>query len=343
MGGDALTLALPVRSDPQPTLLPIPVTTTPKFVTIESPSSATWKLKPSDNDSSILELFESRAPDASRPIAELLWPSDLNRDGGVVFRWTDNASSNPNVEGLRNMRFAYPDGKLFLREPTHVPSLAPSLSEKAPQYRWLLSTPPDMRQTKTTLQVAEKNQDATDELGDAAGRKGAAKSKTAPLIYRWLAPIESAAGKKLRGLLEVSLKDESPVRVRIRTDLQIGREISIGLVAVASLDPAFGWQGITPPTIAASVDRLTELRTNSTRLLTLVEQQYSQAVQSDARTLLRQRRDRLEDQEKMLEQYSERLAELQLLVARIEAELTVEMSISTAWADSMQTIFVAKD
>lgn len=326
-------LQLPDRGDTAPLELPIHAGIQPQQLSLQHPSASTWNMLPSSAfDRLVIVPSGNESPDSA--VAVLIWPD--SEKASPTFQWGELAASNPAVESLRNARLSGSGLPVYLREPEIIEPLAVDFTTTS--HRWPLKTLPDTKQTITTLRLLDRQKNDRPQDVKLEGKP----VKQTPLIFQWLVPVDAQAGRKTRGLVEIRQTDEAPVRIRIRADLQIGRSVDVETIAIAALEPNGGWTALNNQTLPATLDRLGIVKENLSTTLNQVRQQYTSASSKDLKSLLRRKRDYLEQQETSTTLYGERLAELQILVGRIQTELDWHVTIATAWPDDQQTIFATK-
>ncbi|XZE55253.1 hypothetical protein SH139x_001254 [Planctomycetaceae bacterium SH139] len=170
--------------------------------------------------------------------------------------------------------------------------------------------------------------DAGADAGQNAGKE--IDLERAPLSFRWLTEISDDDQRSSRGLLEIQESDESPVRVRVRVDLRRGRQLELKVITAATLQPELGWRAVTHQGVIELSDSTAAAATEIEQSLSVTRAAYERAEESQQRSQLRARRRMLEDQQNLAKTWLERLAALRRLLARIERELQLQITIAEA-------------
>jgi len=143
----------------------------------------------------------------------------------------------------------------------------------------------------------------------------------------WLAPIRAARGRNHRGILELARGDEADVRIRLRFDLRLGREAELEVVAAATLDRGFTWHRVHTAAIPAMIDSWTATRGALESQRRAVENTLDQLPQSPLRTALRGKEKSLLELDRQATAILERIGQLQQLLAEIETQLVLRLTI----------------
>lgn len=224
------------------------------------------------------------------------------------------------IEGAGDVPEAQPDN-IPAGGPQHAPAISLRFTEDRQSLNWNLATVPNLRRCTASLEVipraAANDQDAAVDAGESDQP-----------AYRWLVAIAEQTGRTPRGLLELSEADESDVRVRIRFDLRLAKQVQLNIRQAATIDGGLTFFPASETSLLAMLDQLTAQKVAIENQLQNVRNLLELAERTETRKALRRRRSELEELEKWSQQALARMAELRQLVARIETMLAVELRVA---------------
>lgn len=262
-----------------------------------------------------------RGGDGSERAIALL---SVTGSGLASLSWTPLAAETATAEQLRNGRLRIGDQVVYLRTPTQSASVRLDLAQPRQTEQWLLAAQPDPRHSRTSISAAN-------------GAEGDGE----PLLVRWLNAAEENPARQVRALAEIRAEEESPVAVRVRLDVQRGRRLELEALSVATIEPTAGWQSATRDAITAAQERVDGQRLEIQRMLEVVRQRRSIADGRQLKRALRRQQEVLEHQQEVMSQWTERLAALQVMLARIASEIEWQIQVHTEWPDERQPIFLS--
>lgn len=308
----AMFVALPPLRDGvdgEGSLLAVPANVlsdaTLEFPTKESPYRV---VGPSDGDWSIENAATGQA------VAEMKAESD-----GLRFAWLETSASR-DLNSLSHACFSSGSGKqVYLRPSLEADAMPIDLASRDVTTKWDLTAPPEPKQTRLTLGL---NVPEGVDVG-------------------WIEPIENESPRKVRGIAVLSQRDSESVAVVIRVDIQTTKMMTARVRFGARLDPSMPWQWTDRKDVATTLAVVTQQMELADQRFAELEVAISQAGRSRARRLesrLEQQQEQLERQQKNLQLFSERLAELDQLIATLAGQAYLEADLTVSWPDRDQPV-----
>ena len=276
---------------------------TPLVLVAASTPASGWTVRENESDVDLARLFAGEPaeaePTASNPAA-------------LRFRWTEAADGDPAARLLPHGRLVSSSGKIrYLRPVVRAEPLRLNLQQSDSRWTWDLAHPILPQGAKMSLQFV---------LPDGIG-------------VGWIEPVDTISTRRTRGLAVLSETDGETVSVAVRFDIRCRRQLSLQLRYAGQLDPASPWRVLSTPmleSLAAQVtDRSVLIGSRSAQITTL----YRRADRDEKRTL-RPQRDALAEAADLLKKTSARIAELQSLVAKLESDARLQVSLSTDWSSA---------
>ncbi|MFG0264928.1 MAG: hypothetical protein ACF8AM_07200 [Rhodopirellula sp. JB055] len=209
--------------------------------------------------------------------------------------------------------------RVYLRPSLRGDAIAIDLADRDGKMKWDLVAPPEPK-------GARLNMDLLVPEGVDVG---------------WIEPIENESPRKVRGIAVLSQQDSESVAVVVRVDVQTTRMMTVRVRFGARLDPSMPWQWTDREDVSQTLAVVTRQMELADLRHAELEAAISRAESSRARRLearLDQQLDQLESQQKSLKMFSERLAELDQLIAMLAGQASLEAELFVSWADDEQPI-----
>ncbi len=245
------------------------------------------------------------------PVATIRTASD-----GTHLQWSESASDSPLASVLLHGRLRSGDGRMsFLRPKIEADPWPLSLDQADVRPTWDLRRPLPPRVSRISVGY-ELPRDI--ELG-------------------WIEPLEETDVRRGRAMAVLTPVDGESVALGMRLDIRGGRKLSCRIRFAARLDPAMPWQVISHSTLLQCCDQLTlqaAVLSRETQRLAAVYQQ----ADTLGRRVLRFKQERVKTQTESVREISSRVAELQSLIASLEADATIKLRVWVEWPDEQQTI-----
>ena len=154
---------------------------------------------------------------------------------------------------------------------------------------------------------------------------------------QWIEQIEPDSLRRARGTAVLTSSAAPDVSIGVRFNIRCSRKLSCRMRFAAKLDPSMAWQTVSSPLLANLAALLTQQATllsrESERLARLQKQ-----TKGAARRFLQLKRDRVQQQSDLVRTTSERTAQLQTLIAKIESEAALRVRVWVDWPDTEQTL-----
>jgi hypothetical protein len=291
---------------------------------LEMPGRSDWTLL--QDDQSETRWYLLVRDDVEEPLARMKASDAIAGDSSTwqwMFQWTETAAKYPTADALRNGRLRGENSIVYFRDPVRIDdSMLKWQLTGAVEFP--LTAPPENQRTETEIRVEPR---------------GKANEGSAPRVT-WLSPAQRPSDPRDQWLIEIAADAESPVRVRIRFDVSLEKELRIEQTAIAMLDPMGTWFKLdrsTPASMAASVGIA---MSNLHRFQAINEAQYDNAKTASQRAVLRDQREILDEREDQFEQFGERVEQLRELIHRIDRELRWSIIVESQWPESRQSIVI---
>ncbi|TWU15303.1 hypothetical protein [Allorhodopirellula heiligendammensis] len=260
------------------------------------------------------------------PIAVFEIDQDGGGDQALRFRWLAAASQTPSAESLIHGRITTAEGDVvYLRSSLDAQAIATDLSERDEKLKWLLGGPilHSVTHLRLDLQVPDD------------------------VSLRWMESADEESPQKTRAIALLTLKDSAePGELAARIDVRTSGSLSMRLRYGARLAPAMPWLWTDASSIRSSLDATTRQLELADEQLLQLETAISRAGKLRARrqeVALEIQRDSIEEAVRNGTLVAKRLAELDQLVALLDAEGQISLSLEVRWPDdSTQTILALR-
>ena len=252
----------------------------------------------------------------SKTVVALLSESD----DGTLLRWSETAAESPNASALSHGRMTSGRDTIFLRSVIESDSWPIRLDTPDVMPTWNLVDPIPPRATRFSLQLQLPE---TIEEG-------------------WIEPIQSASVRRSRALAVLTPRQEESVALGLRFDIRCSRKLSCRIRYAGRLDPALPWQVLSIPLLEQFADQLTQqsiLVSKESERLARVHEIAGPA----GRRILRLKQDRNDQLAASIRMASQRVAQLQSLIAALESEGSVRIRLWVAWPDVEQDILTMEN
>ncbi len=240
---------------------------------------------------------------------------------GLQHRWTATASKTASSTALIHGRLKTDSGDVVYLRPTIEADLWPIDLQRADvRPTWDLLGPMPPRATRFSI-----------EFDLPAGIEEA-----------WIEPIDPTSPRRSRAVAVLTPTDGESVALGVRFDIRGGRKLSCRVRYAARLDTAAPWQLVSDPMLQQLSDQLTSQAEQVSQQITHMSALYANA-DSGERRFLAPRREAIEQRADSLRQISDRLAELQSLVGKVEAGAKLKLSVWVQWpGGGSQTLLKTK-
>ncbi|MFK8114502.1 MAG: hypothetical protein AB8B91_20040 [Rubripirellula sp.] len=234
---------------------------------------------------------------------------------GIDLAWSKDAAGSASVSALAHGRVETDSGKIYLRPSIEAAPWPIRLDQPDVMPTWNLAhaIPPRVTNLTIDFQLPEEI-----ELG-------------------WIEPIEPGSLRRTRGLAVLTPKDSESISLGIRFDIRCSRKLTVRVRFAARLDPSMPWQIVSNSMLDQLANQLTAQASLVSAEATRLERVASTAG-STGRRYLRIKQDRNDDRGEMVRTTSLRVAQLQSMIAGLEAEGAVEMKVWVQWPDSQQVL-----
>ncbi len=139
----------------------------------------------------------------------------------------------------------------------------------------------------------------------------------------WIEPIEPESLRRARGLAVLTPKDGESVSLGIRLDIRCSRKLSCRVRYAGRLDASMPWQVVSTPLLEQFANQLTQQAILVSREATRLDAVYEIAG-SSGRRILRVKQNRNDALAETIRTASQRVAQLQTLIATIEADAAIQ-------------------
>ncbi|KLU06650.1 putative transmembrane protein [Rhodopirellula islandica] len=209
--------------------------------------------------------------------------------------------------------------RVYLRPSLRGDAIGIDLADRDGKMKWDLAAPPEPKGARLSMDLVVPE-------GVDVG---------------WIEPIENESPRKVRGIAVLSQQDSESVAVVVRVDVQTTRMMTVRVRFGARLDPSMPWQWTDREDVSQTLAVVTRQMELADRRHAELDSAISRAESSRARRLearLEQQLDQLENQQKSLKMFAERLAELDQLIAMLAGQASLEAELFVSWPDDEQPI-----
>ncbi|MFG0290042.1 MAG: hypothetical protein ACF8CQ_17810 [Rhodopirellula sp. JB044] len=257
------------------------------------------------------------------PIAELQTQSnDGPAASGLAFRWLPASTTFRRSADLAHARLRGEQGDLvYLRPQLDAEAILLALKKRDEKLKWNLAGPVDGAATRfnVTLHVPDD------------------------VAVEWIEPINETSPRKTRGIALLTLKDSpEAAALAVRMDVRTTSSLSMRIRYGGRLDPSMPWQWTDAKTIRSTLEAVTRQLQLADEQLLMLDAAISRADKMRARrqeAALEMQRDQIEEAVKGGTTMAKRLAELDQLVALLDADGKITSELNVHWPDgSIQTL-----
>jgi hypothetical protein len=264
-------------------------------------------------DESNWEIHDSRK---KMPIAGITAGGD-----GPGLKWSENATQSPAATALVHGRITDRDGgTIFLRPLIEADPWPIRVDKPDVKPMWYLGYPIPPRAARISVEF-----DVPDEIEEA-----------------WIEPIEAESLRRTRGLAVLTPKDGETVSLGIRFDIRCTSKLTCRVRYAGRLDPSMPWQVVSVSLLQQFADQLAQQAVLINREASRLAAVYEMAGTS-GRRILRIKRDRNDALGETISTAAQRVAELQALIAGLEAEGSLKIRVWVEWPSVQQTLLTMHD
>ena len=261
-------------------------------------------------DSSPWEIRDTRKKTL---VGQLLCDSEGSR-----FNWSETARQSPSVSSFAHGRFKDQGGSMVYLRPTIVADAWPLRIDRPdvmPTWNLGHPIPPKVSRIQVDFDLPEDI-----EVG-------------------WIEPIESDAIRRARGLAVLSPQDGETVSLGVRLDVRCSRKLTVRVRFAGRLDSSMPWQVVSGSLLEQFANQLTQQAMLVSNEKTRLSRVYELAG-SSGRRILRVKQSRNDDRADMIRETSERVAQLQGLLASLAVEGFLRANVWVEWPDTRQELLV---
>ncbi|EMI43259.1 hypothetical protein [Rhodopirellula sp. SWK7] len=273
-------------------------------------------------DSSDNEWKITEASDGT-PLARIeMQPGDDETESGLTFRWLAEAADSRSSDAIINGRLRTDAGDIIhLRSQLDAAPIPLNLQRRDEKLKWNLSGPIVAKSTRLSVSV--------DVPEDVA--------------IEWIEEIDGGSPRSTRGIAILTLKDSPDASALVvRMDIRTSGSLSMRVRYGGRLGPTMPWQWTDAKTIRSTLDAVTAQLQAADEQLLMLDTAISRAEKLRARrqeVSLEMQRDRIEEAVRGGTAMAKRLAELDQLVALLDADAKITSELNVHWPDgSIQTL-----
>lgn len=243
----------------------------------------------------------------------------------LQFEWSDAARQWSSSASLSQGRITTNQGDtIFLRPRLDAEPIRLGLAKRDVKLKWNLQSPITPNLTQLELDVVVPRD----------------------VDLRWIEPIDQASPRNTRAVALLKLKKAEETAIVVRFDIKTSQSFSLRTRFGARLHPAMPWQWTDAPSIRSSLAAVTNQLEVADRQLLDLDVAITRAERMRARRQeyqLEEQRDRIDEAVKGWTIVAKRLAELDQLVAFMEAGAAVRPKLFVTWPDEEQVVFGIAD
>ena len=157
----------------------------------------------------------------------------------------------------------------------------------------------------------------------------------------WIESMEPDSLRRSHGLAMLTLQDDDAVSLGIRFDIRCSRKLSCRLRFAGRLDASMPWQVVSVPRLEQYASQLTQQAIVVSNEAQRLDAVYEIAG-SSGRRILRIKQKRNDALAEIIRVTSKRVAQLQTLMAMLEAGGTLSVRVWVEWPDTTQTLFTTE-
>ncbi|WP_146575793.1 hypothetical protein [Neorhodopirellula pilleata] len=260
--------------------------------------------------------------ESSTTIAEIRRSED---EDSLQFGWSDAARDWSRSASLSQARITTDQGDtIFLRPSLDAEPIRLGLTKRDNKLKWNLQSPITPNLTQVALDVVVPKD----------------------VDLQWIEPIDSESPRNTRGVALLKLKKAEETAIVVRFDVKTTQSFSLRMRFGARLHPTMPWQWTDATSIRTSLAAVTNQLEAADRQLLDLDVAITRAERMRARRqeyLLEDQRDHIDEAVKGWTIVAKRLAELDQLVAFLEAGGEVRPKLSVTWPDQEQVLFGVND
>jgi hypothetical protein len=239
---------------------------------------------------------------------------------GTELRWSDQAIGSSTASALTHGRITDASGgMIFLRPRIEADPWRIRVDEPDLMPTWNLRFP----------------------IPPRAARLSVAFDLPEGIEQAWVEPIAAESLRRTRGLAVLRPRDDENVALGMRLDVRCGRKLSCRIRYAGRLDSTTPWQIVTAARLAQFADQLTHQAALVSKEATRLAKVYELAG-SEGKRILRVKRDRNDAQAETLRTGLRRVAQLQTLIAALEAEGSLRIRVWVDWPDTQQDLLILR-
>ena len=239
---------------------------------------------------------------------------------GLQHNWTADASKSAVANSLIQGRLNLAPGRLvYLRPLIEADPLPIDLQKPDIKPTWDLLGPIPAKVTRISINF---------ELPE-------------DVEFGWIEPIDATSPRRCRGLAVLNASDREEVSLGVRFDIRGGRKLACRLRYAARLDPTAAWHVVSRPSVEQLADAIVRGIETANRQRSQFSAIYSRS-DSGGRRALAAKRDAIESRVEQLQLWSERVAKLSALIAKVEAGGEIRLRLWVVWPDGRQPLLEMK-
>ncbi|MCM2372805.1 hypothetical protein [Aporhodopirellula aestuarii] len=307
--------ATPESELPPPTLL-LARDSAPQDIELEFPDDVPLRLRRVENtDRWVVTEDQSETPLA-------MITSGLDDEAGLSFRWLAEAATSRRCEALANGRLRTDDGAtVHLRSHLDADPILLNLRKRDEKLKWNLGGPIVAGATRLTVSIHVPDD----------------------VSIQWIEPFDETSPRNTRGIAVLTLKDSPDASaLAVRIDVRTTASLTIRVRFGGRLGPAMPWQWTDAKTIRSTLDAVTGQLQLADEQLLMLDTAISRATKLRARRqelTWEMQRDQIEEAVRGGTAMAKRLAELDQLVALLDADGRITSELNVHWPDgAVQTL-----
>jgi hypothetical protein len=242
-----------------------------------------------------------------------------------MFQWSPEAHRSPAAKDLQQSRLQMDGRSVYLRLPITADPLKFRFDNVDQKPAWDLMMPVVTNQTRLESRL---------DLPDS-------------IEVSWIEPIAADSFRNGRAIaILTSIDDDESYALGIRADFSCDRKLTCRLRYAARLDPNMPWQPI-------SRDRLTQYAAELTGYATMISREAERLARMDkiaydlagrrGKQIITQKTIRNDALNEQVQTAIKRVSRLQGLMAKLENEAALHLSLTTQWPDEEQSILRVGD
>lgn len=276
-----------------------------KGMKLEFPFAAPLELR---GDESKWLIHDSRS---GSPVASIQMDS-----GAALLRWTEEAKASAASSSLFHGRIRNGDDQAVYLRPQIEADPWPIRLDQAdvlPIWNLQYPMPPRAARIEVGFELPEQIEQA------------------------WIEPIESDALRRCRGIAVLTPRDGETVSLGVRFDIRCSKKLTCRIRYAGRLDPSLPWQPVSVEMLEQLAGQLADQAAAVSAESSRLDRVY-QIADTAGRRILRVKRDRTDQLAEMVAATSERVVELQKLIAALESSGRVKLRVWVEWPETTQDL-----